>query len=571
MEYKIEPGAHPDNPCHCNTPKTGPANSPPASSATLTRRRNARCSCRLQECPTDSQIGVVAVKSPSRTSEMPSWIPSRSTTSLQPPDQAGLTAFTVAYGPSLTELTPARVRLRPPGRDEGPAARLHRLRGEPCSSGACRPRPSTTPSAGASRARAETCTSARSMSATRGRTSRTTNGRRNRNAAGSRRAACVDQSGNSVPLQPDDVRRPADERIRNHCLRPRNGKDQRRLPGDHRLRPAEFQPEPFGQADDDRHRLRERAGRQPERAAVLECADPVAIRDQVHNRDSSGRLLDQPQRRGREDDVQRRGSELRLGGRRPCPEFAKIGTTSVDSSALPGPIQGYLYLGEPLPGNRYRMILTADGFATHVKIAGSIHPDPQTGRLTFSVPQPAAEPADRFRPALCSDRSAASSRRPPVRHLCRRKHLHTLGRRARGTERDPVLHSRPRARRVRLPELSADSRAHLQRLIGRQHSRGAQPLLGRTGTSRWRPVPDRARCGNSTGVLRDVEGDPLLPRRGDRPAHRARIHRSGGAGVLRMSRQRARSGRLSPEPAPEAARSTPGARSTSPGPTRARL
>jgi hypothetical protein len=67
-----------------------------------------------------------------------------------------------------------------------------------------------------------------------------------------------------------------------------------------------------------------------------------------------------------------------------CPEFAKIGTDTIDSSALPAPIPGAIYLGDPQPGNRYRIFLTADGFNTHVKLAGSVHPDPVTGQLVTS-------------------------------------------------------------------------------------------------------------------------------------------------------------------------------------------
>jgi hypothetical protein len=66
-----------------------------------------------------------------------------------------------------------------------------------------------------------------------------------------------------------------------------------------------------------------------------------------------------------------------------CPEFSKVGTLSLDSSALPIPIPGAIYIGDPKPGNRYRLILTADGFGTHVKLAGSVVPDPQTGRLSI--------------------------------------------------------------------------------------------------------------------------------------------------------------------------------------------
>jgi len=65
-----------------------------------------------------------------------------------------------------------------------------------------------------------------------------------------------------------------------------------------------------------------------------------------------------------------------------CPEFSKVGTLSIDSWALPGPIPGAIYLGEPLPGDRYRIFLAADGYGTHVKLAGSTFADPQTGQLT---------------------------------------------------------------------------------------------------------------------------------------------------------------------------------------------
>jgi hypothetical protein len=73
-----------------------------------------------------------------------------------------------------------------------------------------------------------------------------------------------------------------------------------------------------------------------------------------------------------------------------CPEFSKIGSLEIDSSALPGPLPGFIYLGQPLPGNRYRIFLVADGFATHIKLAGTITPDPLTGQLvtTFTnLPQ----------------------------------------------------------------------------------------------------------------------------------------------------------------------------------------
>ncbi|HEY7257111.1 MAG TPA: hypothetical protein VH476_10565 [Solirubrobacterales bacterium] len=67
-----------------------------------------------------------------------------------------------------------------------------------------------------------------------------------------------------------------------------------------------------------------------------------------------------------------------------CPENSKVGTVSVNSSALPGPIPGYIYLGTPLPGDRYRLILTANGYNVHVKLAGSALADEHTGQVTVS-------------------------------------------------------------------------------------------------------------------------------------------------------------------------------------------
>jgi hypothetical protein len=68
-----------------------------------------------------------------------------------------------------------------------------------------------------------------------------------------------------------------------------------------------------------------------------------------------------------------------------CPEFSKIGTATVTSAVLPGPISGFLYLGEPKPGDRYRVIVTANGFATHIKLGGSAELNPQTGQVALSL------------------------------------------------------------------------------------------------------------------------------------------------------------------------------------------
>ena len=67
-----------------------------------------------------------------------------------------------------------------------------------------------------------------------------------------------------------------------------------------------------------------------------------------------------------------------------CPEYSKVGSLVIDSSALPGPLPGYVYLGEPQPGNRYRIFLVANGFAVHIKLPGIVTPNPATGQLVVS-------------------------------------------------------------------------------------------------------------------------------------------------------------------------------------------
>jgi hypothetical protein len=80
-----------------------------------------------------------------------------------------------------------------------------------------------------------------------------------------------------------------------------------------------------------------------------------------------------------------------------CPENAKVGTLSILSSALPDEIPGAIYLGEPKPGDRYRLIIVADGFGTHVKLPGSARPDPQTGQLVASFKNLPQAPLSEFK------------------------------------------------------------------------------------------------------------------------------------------------------------------------------
>ena len=73
-----------------------------------------------------------------------------------------------------------------------------------------------------------------------------------------------------------------------------------------------------------------------------------------------------------------------------CPDTAKIGTFEITTPALDGPLNGSLYLGEPKPGNQYRLIMVAGGFGINAKLVSSVIPDPQTGQIrihTQDLPQ----------------------------------------------------------------------------------------------------------------------------------------------------------------------------------------
>ena len=45
-------------------------------------------------------------------------------------------------------------------------------------------------------------------------------------------------------------------------------------------------------------------------------------------------------------------------------------------------MNGSVYIGEPEPGNQYRLFLIASGFGINVKLVGSFKPNPETGQVT---------------------------------------------------------------------------------------------------------------------------------------------------------------------------------------------
>jgi hypothetical protein len=68
-----------------------------------------------------------------------------------------------------------------------------------------------------------------------------------------------------------------------------------------------------------------------------------------------------------------------------CPAVAKLGTVEFASAALPEPLQGAVYLGEPRGGERFRLFVVAPGPGIVLKFLAALHPDPASGRLVATL------------------------------------------------------------------------------------------------------------------------------------------------------------------------------------------
>ena len=53
--------------------------------------------------------------------------------------------------------------------------------------------------------------------------------------------------------------------------------------------------------------------------------------------------------------------------------------------ALDEPLVGSIYIGEPQPGNQYRLFMLFEGFGINAKLSADVHPDPATGQLTVTM------------------------------------------------------------------------------------------------------------------------------------------------------------------------------------------
>jgi hypothetical protein len=88
-----------------------------------------------------------------------------------------------------------------------------------------------------------------------------------------------------------------------------------------------------------------------------------------------------------------------------CPDTSKIGTFEIESPALDTPLGGAMYIGEPKPGNQYRLFMIASGYGINAKMVADVQPDPVTGQVKFVVDDLPQVPFETFRVHLfASDR-----------------------------------------------------------------------------------------------------------------------------------------------------------------------
>jgi hypothetical protein len=79
-----------------------------------------------------------------------------------------------------------------------------------------------------------------------------------------------------------------------------------------------------------------------------------------------------------------------------CPAASNIGGVSIDTPVLPSPLTGSVFLGQPLPDDPYRLFVEAHGFGLSIRLIGSVHPDPQTGRITATFTNTPQVPFEHF-------------------------------------------------------------------------------------------------------------------------------------------------------------------------------
>ena len=216
-----------------------------------------------------------------------------------------------------------------------------------------------------------------------------------------------------------------------------------------------------------------------------------------------------------------------------CPDQAKIGTIALGTPALDGPLIGSIYIGEPQPGNQYRLFMILSGFGINVKLVGTIHPDPVTGRLTSRFEDLPQVPFDDFDIHLfASDRGLMAT---PTRCT-----LYSVGRSSPLEWQTPhpdlgtVLQPRLRTGGRRLPRPGEAFPPAPGCRLDRGHRGCLQRFPRQTRPRRRRSVPPRSELQDAARLHGRPQRHQLLLRRSD--PGRGRKAGSRRAGIAELSR-----------------------------------
>jgi len=80
-----------------------------------------------------------------------------------------------------------------------------------------------------------------------------------------------------------------------------------------------------------------------------------------------------------------------------CPASSRLGAVKITSPVLRNALDGSVYVGQPLPGNRYRLFVNADGYGASIRLVGTVTPDPVTGQVSAVFDDNPQLPFSQFR------------------------------------------------------------------------------------------------------------------------------------------------------------------------------
>ena len=240
----------------------------------------------------------------------------------------------------------------------------------------------------------------------------------------------------------------------------------------------------------------------------------------------------------------------------------------VHTPALDGPLIGSLYIGEPQPGNQYRVFMIFDGFGIHAKLVADVPSRPADGPADDVRHRPPPGALRGVRPAPVRLRSRPRRDPDPLHDLQRQLGADALERvaGAAGLESERQ-HQHGPGRQV-LPRPGASLQPASRRGNLERRRRRLLQLHAEARPRRRRPVPRRPELRAAARVHRHPARDHLLP--GGRDRRRRAELSAAPSGPRRAAPPRARSARPTSPPAPAATPSTRSARCTSPGRSRER-